>query len=157
VGEGLGLAEVGSSKVDAVGANTSGLAMEMDKARVAEADAALAERMRDAKTIVSGRVVAIRAPQRRMLSEHDPEWTEADIEVTETLKGTASGKVTILFPASQDVMWYQVPKPKLAQTGIWILRSGLTGAATPEQIGVSGAADFLPPAELPRIKKLLAR
>jgi hypothetical protein len=157
VGDGLGLVEVGSVGVAVAGVNSKELAMELDKARASEADAALAARIKDAQTIVFGKVVAIRPPKKRMLTEHDPEWSEADIDVVETLKGTSSGKMTILFPASQDVMWYRVPKPKISQSGIWLLKSGLSGAVSVEQAGVSDAGDFLPSSELPRVKKLLGR
>ncbi|PYM86509.1 MAG: hypothetical protein DME09_02215 [Candidatus Rokuibacteriota bacterium] len=55
---------------------------------------------------------------RRIGSEHGPQWSEADIEVEEVLKGTAGRTITIVFAASRDVMRYQIPKPRVGQSGV---------------------------------------
>ena len=60
------------------------------------------------------------APAREdvIVSEHDPRWWEATIEVEAFLKGRAREKtVTMLFPSSRDVMWYASPKPQPSSRG----------------------------------------
>lgn len=56
------------------------------------------------------------APQGQRISEHNPEWQEAIVEVQETLKGPAgASEIVVRFPASQDIMWVGYPKLKAGQ------------------------------------------
>jgi hypothetical protein len=59
-----------------------------------------------------------------------------------------------VFPASRDVMWYQIPKPQVGQSGVWILSSGLP-AASPREIGIADPKDFQATSQLSRVKALL--
>jgi hypothetical protein len=154
IGEDVAVIELGSYVTSA--AVAQGLASDVQNIRVLDADEKLKARLDRAEAVVAGRVSAVRPGKRgKGLSEHDPEWAEAEIEVEEVLKGSAGPKVTILFPASQDVMWYRVPKPKVDTRGVWILNSGLTGAPSPKQIGLASPEGFLPFTERPRVKRLI--
>lgn len=88
----------------------------------------------DADLVVSGKVVAVRVPgdltpgPKRAgrltspITEHDPKWREAIIQVDEVLKGAHQKKqVIVRFPASSDVMWHEAPKFEAGQQGYFIL------------------------------------
>lgn len=86
----------------------------------------LEQRLKQARLVFSGEVMqtkSIPATGRGALSEHNPEWTEAKVKVTRAFKGLSKNQseITIVFPNSQDVMWFHVPKFKEKDTGIWIL------------------------------------
>jgi hypothetical protein len=64
------------------------------------------------------------------VSEHDPKWREAVIEVAETHKGTfAKRQVVIRFPASTDVAWRRAPKFKAGQEGYFMLHQSTQAAS----------------------------
>lgn len=88
-----------------------------------------------ADLVVSGKVVAVRLPgdsvpgrkrpsaeARGPISEHDPKWREAVIEVDEVHKGALKKKqVVVRFPASSDVTWHGAPKFHAGQEGYFML------------------------------------
>ena len=56
------------------------------------------------------------------VSEHDPRWREAVVEVDDVHKGVHKKKqVVVRFPASTDVMWYGAPKFHPGQQGYFML------------------------------------
>jgi hypothetical protein len=66
--------------------------------------------------------MAVPPPTIMPVSEHDPKWRQAIIQVDETHKGSDdSRQVTVLFPASTDVLWYKAPKFQAGQKGTFIL------------------------------------
>ncbi len=146
----------------------------------------------DADLVVSGKVVAVSLPgdsasgRKRVraagpgpITEHDPKWREAIIQVDEVLKGTHKKKqVVVRFPASNDVMWHEVPKFQAGQQGYFILhkaessKSKTTGArkqkrkarraaageadrSTTESYLVLDSADFQPYDERGGIRTIL--
>jgi hypothetical protein len=91
-----------------------------------------------ADLVVSGKVVAVRLPSeapqaraaslatgtttRRPISEHDPKWREAVIQVDDVHKGDLDSKeVVVRFPASTDVMWHNAPKFHPGQQGNFLV------------------------------------
>lgn len=121
LGESLGVQEVGraAGSVAEVGAQVRSGAGEILRE-------ALAARLEAADLVVSGRVLGTRAahpiPEDAPLTEHDPLWREAVLEVRSVLKGSVSEKtVTFRYPGSVDVMWARVPKPSPGQEGTWLL------------------------------------
>lgn len=99
----------------------------------------LAEHVGTADLVVSGQVTAVTLPPdarpgaaraaqsgaastTRPISEHDPKWRDATVEVDKVHKGehTAS-TVTVRFPASNDVRWYKAPKFHPGQHGVFVL------------------------------------
>jgi hypothetical protein len=93
-----------------------------------------------ADLVVSGKVVAVRLPAYKSesakgvsvpastktrigpITEHDPKWREAVIQVDEVHKGSHKKKqVVVRFPASEDVMWYGAPKFHPGQHGFFML------------------------------------
>jgi hypothetical protein len=98
------------------------------------------ERFATADLVVSGKVLAVRLPPTaagkklgvraagltkrpvKPVSEHDPKWREAVVEVGDVHKGTHRKKeVVVRFPASMDVMWYHAPKFHPGQQGYFML------------------------------------
>jgi hypothetical protein len=96
----------------------------------------------DADLVVSGKVLAVTLPpseqaatkgasksalavaptRRKPVSEHDPKWRDAVVEVDDVHKGKhTKKKVIVRFPASTDVMWYNAPKFHPGQKGHFLL------------------------------------
>ncbi len=103
------------------------------------------DRFDAADLVVSGKVVAVRLPAGTAkrsraasldasdqapggpVSEHDPKWREAVIQVDEVHKGSHKKKQVVLrFPASKDVMWYGAPKFHPGQQGFFMLHKSKT-------------------------------
>lgn len=93
----------------------------------------------DADLVVSGKVVDVRIPadtsasRKRTtkgpspITEHDPVWREAVIQVSDVLKGEKTAKqVKVRFPDSSDVMFHGVPKFETGQEGYFMLHKGAT-------------------------------
>lgn len=121
LGESLGLQELGRASGSA-----KGLATQVKSARGELLREDLAVRLAGADLVVSGRVVSTRPtyllPRLDPITEHDPLWWEAVLEVRSVLKGKAVEKtVSFQYPSSQDVMWAQVPKPSAGDEGTWLL------------------------------------
>jgi hypothetical protein len=95
----------------------------------------LQEDLDDADLVVSGTVTAVTvlhqaenvralsaASEGGPVSEHDPKWRQAVVQVDETQKGSHdSRQVTVLFPASTDVRWYKAPKFYPGQKAVFVL------------------------------------
>ena len=93
----------------------------------------------DADLVVSGKVLAVTLPPgeqaatksalaaattpHKPVSEHDPKWRDAVVEVDDVHKGSHKKKKLIVrFPASTDVMWYNAPKFHPGQEGHFLLQ-----------------------------------
>jgi len=133
-------------------------------------DQELIERMKASDFVVVGRVMDVRkwnapkpksgAPSR--VTEHDPDWHEAVVEVQSVLKGgkVKGNKVIVRFPNRNDVAWVNSPKFAKNQRGIFCLnRDQSTGAsAGGQQANVYtclGHGDALPISEEARVRALL--
>ena len=138
----------------------------------------LRRRIDEAQAVVSGRVIDVRplatsAPKGAALaargrpegriSEHEPFWQEAVIEVTGVHKGPRQKRVVVRFPSSTDVQWHKAPKFKTGQAGIWLLHGGppravtAAGRAAPLPRGVYTALDpndYHPPSVAPVVEAM---
>ena len=152
-GEGVAVESVGEESV----APQSGLAVVAARGAAPTrnlAERETGERVQDADLIVQGQVVSVDVPQRlreshqaavraaaggdeaggpaptpdvRPVSEHDPKWRDAVIEIAAVHKGDHPNKtVTIRFPSSTDVRWYKAPKFRPGDKGVWILQKNAT-------------------------------
>lgn len=94
------------------------------------------EHVDDADMVVSGRVKSVHelegGPNNLMaaagsnihspLSEHDPKWQEAVVEIDDVHKGSHDKKsVVVRFPSSKDRMWADAPKFRPGQGGYFVL------------------------------------
>lgn len=95
----------------------------------------LENRVADASMVVEGQVSSVRLPQddtraatssenpARPISEHDPKWREAVINVDAIHKGKSDAKqVVVRFPSSTDVQWHRAPKFHAGDRGVWMLQ-----------------------------------
>lgn len=150
---------------------------------VAEDDRVLSARMASAAMTVVGKVSNVTKSERQApatamamttaggtthISEHDPNWHEATIDVDEVIKGRKGVKqVTVQFPASDDVRWHKVKKYEVGEQGIWMLQPGakqdtqgipakLLAALPvgPDVLTTLHDVDFLPLHELERVRAL---
>jgi len=125
------------------------------------------ERFDDADLVVSGKVLAVRLPSetstnkkvkgvgagliaqstRKPVSEHDPKWREAIVEVADVHKGSHKKKqVVVRFPASMDVMWHQSPKFQPGQQGYFMLQKSeakTTGRKPTRKATAKGTAQLV--------------
>jgi hypothetical protein len=124
-------------------------------ARQGGADEDLRARLDAADLVVRGRVTAVRpAPPdpARGVSEHDPLWQEAVIQVSSVLKGDRSlRQVVVLFPGSRDIAWVTAPRFRVGQEGVWIL----TRDVEAKGFTALDPLDFQPGSEAPRVRRLL--
>ena len=90
----------------------------------------------DADMVCTGKVTSVRVPEeesdtltlasgssvRPPLSEHDPKWQEAVVEIDNVHKGAHDKKSVVLrFPSSKDRMWANAPKFRPGQSGYFVL------------------------------------
>jgi len=136
-------------------------------------DQELLDRMKASDFVVVGRVTDIHkwnvpkpksgAPSR--VTEHDPDWHEAVVEVQSVLKGgkVKGSKVIVRFPNRNDVAWFSSPKFAKNQRGIFCLnRDQSTGVPSTkmggQQVNVYtclGHGDALPISDEARVRALL--
>ncbi len=134
-------------------------------------DQELRDRLNAADFVVIGRVKEVHrwsvpksaAPSR--VTEHDPDWHEAVVEIQSVLKGAQvkGNKVIVRFPWRNDVAWVNSPRFEKNQKGIFCLnRDQVTGVPTTKlggrQVSVYtclGHGDSLPMSDLPRVRSLL--
>lgn len=115
------------------------------------ADRDLRARIASADLIVSGKVTAVRLPggvaqmaadasPAGPISEHDPHWQEAVIQVRSVEKGADPGQTTVVtFPSSTDVAWYRAPKFHPGDEGVFILHQGEVEHPAPARETALGA------------------
>ena len=148
LGESLGVQEVGRPAGTA-----ADLGAAVGSARSEIQREALAARLAAADLVVSGRVLSTRATQAEPklsgpITEHDPLWREAVLEVDSVLKGQVAGKtVAFWYPGSIDVMWAAVPKPGEGQEGTWLLHRQDAPAGGAAVFAVADPQDLLSPDE----------
>jgi hypothetical protein len=169
-GEGLAVVEVGrpANAERATGQALTAQNEEVTKAIGKLGDRDLRKRVASSNLIVVGKVVSVKpsevmaaATQATGLSEHDPQFLEASIQVEKTEKGTVSGNtVKVVFPSSMDVMWHKAPKLKLGQEGAFILHTGeaqkVSGVAgLPEVYSMLEPTDFQPKGRQEQLRKVI--
>jgi hypothetical protein len=169
-GEGIALVEVGRP-ANAERATRQPLTAqneEVTKAIGKLGDKDLQKRVASSDLIVVGKVVSVKpsevmaaATQTTRLSEHDPQFLEASIEVEKAEKGTPPGNtVKVVFPSSMDVMWHKAPKLKVGQEGAFILHTGeaqkvLGVAGLPEVYSMLEPTDFQPKDRQEQLRKVI--
>jgi len=173
-GSGIAVKELGH-EVGAAGVETAPAAPVDMKARGQDqtTDQELLDRMKASDFVVVGRVTDVHkwnapkpksgAPSR--VTEHDPDWHEAVVEVQSVLKGgkVKGNKVIVRFPNRNDVAWVSSPKFAKNERGIFCLnRDQSTGVPSTkmggQQVNVYtclGHGDALPISDEARVRALL--
>ena len=133
-------------------------------------DQELQNRLNAAEFVVIGRVTDVHrwiAPKSATthVTEHDPDWHEAVVEVQSILKGgkVKGNKIIVRFPQRNDVAWVQAPKFQKNQQGIFCLnRDQVSGAPSSKPAGKQvnvytclGHGDALPMSEEARVRSFL--
>lgn len=141
-------------------------------ASMSNSDEVLRKRLDSAESVIAGRVANVTKSEQgpTHISEHDPNWHEATIEVDEVVKGKKGTKeMKMLFPRSDDVRWHKVPKYDPGQQGVWLLQPGKkqdTRGIPPKQMAAVPAGDvlttlhpcdYLPLHELERVRALVGK
>jgi hypothetical protein len=121
---------------------------------------ALQKNMDSAKLVVLGKVTEIKQPaqpvRRRPITEHDPNWQEAVIQIDKVDKGQLNAKtVTVLFPGSNDVMWARAPKFKKGDEGAWLLHENQIKGVTVQGYTALDADDYFSKEKWPEIQELM--
>jgi hypothetical protein len=134
-------------------------------------DQELRDRLNSADFVVVGRVKEVHrwtppksaTPYR--ITEHDPDWHEAVLEIKSVLKGgkIKGKKMVVRFPGRNDVAWAQSPKFDKNQRGIFCLnRDQVSGVPTAKLGGNQvnaytclGHGAVLPMAEEAHVRSLL--
>jgi hypothetical protein len=161
-GESIAVVALGHT---AAGARASATAVAMVEAEPASA---LRERVDSAEVVVAGRVVEITEPTSSgttRITEHDPVWQEAVVEVDDVAKGSLADdqkkQIVVRFARSEDARWYQAPKFEVGQEGVWLLgdsRATAARAALGEEPGkylAIDAADFLPKEQIEEVRSVI--
>ena len=119
-GESLGILELGRA--------ASGDRLKTRLARLQQQlfEESVAAKVADADLAVQGRILSTRAanrdPKSGLLSEHDPLWWEAQLEVKAVLQGaTVQATVPFWFPTGNDAMWVTAPRAVAGSEGTWLL------------------------------------
>ena len=131
-GESLGVREMGLYAKGGTLFESSRLrgAIAQEHARVGENE--LRRVLKASSVVVTGKVVRtseINLPDQG-LTEHDPEWKEAEIAIDEVLKGDVSGKtMKIVFAGGKDIMYYRSPKLGVGDDGIFMIQTADSSTA----------------------------
>ena len=128
-------------------------------------------RFDDSDLVVSGRVISVSLPPEDQedsgagrLSEHDPLWRDATIQIDAVHKGTHSDQTVIVrFPSSEDIKWNASPKLHVGQEGYFMLHKDeiksrrATGEATRSTVAYTALSplDFQTSDEEGGIKKFI--
>src|SRR5215472_7069853 len=169
-GSGIAVKELGH-ELDTAGAAAGAEAKGHGQAPDQLSDQELRDRMNASDFVIVGRVTDVRrwnagkpkygAPSR--VTEHDPDWQEAVVEIQSVLKGgkVKGNKVVVRFPSRNDVAWVHSPKFTKNQKGIFCLnRDQTTGVPTTKTGGKQAYTclehgDALPLSEEARVRALL--
>lgn len=150
------------------------------------ADRALRAHVADADTIVTGTVTSthlVSLPPAAMslrpastsaspsppppITEHDPHWHDAVVNVTNSDKGAPHTQVVVRYPDSNDVRWYHVPKLRPGMTGTFLLHAAgaVAAAVAPAALAAAPAAphfmllhpeDFVPHDQADRVRAMIS-
>ncbi|HEY0068890.1 MAG TPA: hypothetical protein VGE04_02880 [Chloroflexia bacterium] len=154
-GESLAVKSVGQLPVEG-DMGSRNLSLSAASASENAEDQQIRQRVEDADLVVQGVVTSVRIPQEarverlsadsseedmELVSEHDPMWREAVIDISDVAKGESSqNSVVVQFPGSTDVRWYKAPKFEAGQEGVFFLHK--QQALSPED-DTGGSREFL--------------
>ena len=111
-----------------------------------------------ADAVISGRVTSVRLPAdvvaahsavvgelpAQRISEHDPDWRIAEVQVDQVHKGTHDAKTAeIRFPSSDDVMWHYAPKFHAGNEGLFVLHKAERERAAARAAPTDDAGEYV--------------
>ena len=129
-GDGLAVREVGHEESPGGKTIATAAQPEVKALQQQKRNADLQAQIQQADVIVTGKVVnifkeAAASPETTFISEHNPDWQNAVVQVSSVLKGLQpeQKQVVVRFPASLDVMWVDFPRFKLGEEGTLLLKT----------------------------------
>ncbi|GAA3643855.1 hypothetical protein GCM10022236_53100 [Microlunatus ginsengisoli] len=126
----------------AVGEEAASAAAAASADGVSDGEERLRRRMGSADRVVAGvvrQVSHVPTAEDHPITEHDPRWQDAVVEVHGQLAqdAEAPSEVTVRFAASRDVSWRDAPKFSVGERGVWLL-------GAPQPSALMAVADELP-------------
>lgn len=126
-------------------------------------DNLLTQRINSANLVVVGKVTEVsnvekvsESKTRLRLSEHDPQWKLATVQIDDKVKGNVEGaSVQFYFASSADVQWYNAPKFSQESEGVFILQQTDASLLPNGALVLTNALDFRAKSELNQIKKIM--
>jgi hypothetical protein len=119
----------------------------------------LQQRLADADVAVVGTVSSISVLEQRPrgpITEHDPEWREATIDVHSVEKGDLpQDRITVVYSASDDVRWHSTPTFHVGQSGIFLLNKQEIPALATEEYAALSPLDYHPPEQIDFVQGLM--
>jgi hypothetical protein len=171
-GSGVAVKELGH-EIGPAGGGTSAAGGVSQSNQPEISDQELQNRLNAADFVVIGRVTDVhrwvvpKYTKTTRVTEHDPDWHEAVVEIQSVLKGgqVKGNKIVVRFPGRNDVAWVRSPKFEKNQQGIFCLnKDQVTGAPTSKvggrQVSVYtclGHGDSLPMSDASRVRALLSK
>lgn len=121
VGKELTLQEIGRLSVAAA----DDLRRQIQSSELRLDDGRLRQRLDAVDAVAIARVATIDTtvpPPQVPVTEHDPQWQRASLEISEVLSGDLRDRtVTLVFPGTLDVAWVGAPRPGTQQQAVWLL------------------------------------
>ncbi len=152
-GQHLAVKEVGEL---AAPADRAPLKAQIAAVRARMADEALQARITNSVLVIVGKVLSVKEPERiGGISEHQPDWAVAVVQIEGIEKGSFDGKtVNVYFPQSTDERWLLSPKFRVGEQGVWLLhREGNYGLPEGALTALT-PLDFQPMAERDKVRRL---
>lgn len=123
------------------------LAQQDREARMATADAVVSGTVASVRLptdVVAARAGLAAEPAAGPISEHDPDWRIAEIQVDHVHQGSHEGKTAeVRFPSSPDVMWHDAPKLHPGNEGFFILHKGEKVSAAARSAPTEDAGEYV--------------
>jgi hypothetical protein len=141
-GDGVAVREVGRLAVRrrAAEAENARLRRQITEVTGRLPDDELRRHLAEVEAVVVGSVCnnrPLESHRRLPATEHDPQWWEAMIAVESVEKGNIpQPTVPVLFAASMDVLWFQAPKLRVGDAGVWLLHRGRTATVEAKEYAV---------------------
>jgi hypothetical protein len=156
-GKSVSVVEVGHTSAEGESAQ---IRRQISDARKKQADRKLQQRLAKAEIVIEGKVTDVkpvaRAGEEDPVSEHDPEWWEATVQIQSTQKGKPKGQtVVVYFPHSSDIRWAQAPKLKKGQEGVFSLHNLEDKKRAIKGYAVTDPLDVHPKNQLERVRALI--
>lgn len=126
-------------------------------------DQELRDRLNSSDFVVIGRVTEVhpwkvpKSSTAYRVTEHDPDWHEAVVQVQSVLKGgkVKGNKIVVRFAQRNDVAWVHSPKFEKNQQGIFCLNRDQQGGGQPNAYTCLGHGDSLPMSDEGRVRSIL--
>jgi hypothetical protein len=116
----------------------------------------LQQRLADADVVVVGTVSNISVPEQRPrgpITEHNPEYREATIDVHAVEKGDPPpDRVKVVYSASDDVEWRNTPTFHVGQSGIFLLNKQEIRALETEEYAALSPLDYYPAEQIDSVR-----